>query len=169
MDWITQFAQFTGEHHWQVYWGQFRPHALKCTYDFPPNEGLNIQTSDRGSIKFQKEMKGVSKGNISVRTYKQLWAIICATVETLRFLFFKETSHSSHHHIYVLSSEDFSDSHPSFLWLQSLSLKSLKSLASDISKHSGHKHYKSLPRYDTIHAHRAVEIGDNSLNLALSL
>ena len=23
-------------------WGRFRPHALKCTYDFPPNEGLII-------------------------------------------------------------------------------------------------------------------------------
>ena len=40
MNWITHIAQLTGEHHWQVYWGQFRPHALKCTYDFPPNEGL---------------------------------------------------------------------------------------------------------------------------------
>ena len=40
----------------------------------------------------------------------------------------------------VLSSQDFSDSQFSLFRLQS-----------NISKHTGHKLYKSLPRYDTMH------------------
>ena len=101
--------------------------------DFASQNLTSMQKVSNGSMKFQKEMKEVSGGRINVWISMPNY-MYNSTVTALSLL--------QGHFIssYVLSSQDFSDSQPSFLTLQS-----------HISKHSGHKLYKSLPRYDTMH------------------
>ena len=103
------------------------------------------------SIKFKK-MVGASGVELA---YEQLWPIMCTTVQSLRFLCFKDTSHSFHHHRFyplktfqILSLHCSGFSHISQNTLDISSIKSLQTIWYDVQ--------------------RAVNIGNSSLNLARS-